>query len=198
VAFPCSIIRRLFAPSLLVVLTLGALDGARADLTLRCNNEIVDSDDRKFDVLRKCGEPDFIDRWFEGLAYGYPFGVEVEEWYYSDAPNRLVRMLRFRNHRLVDVDTGGYGIGDELDGSCGVNDIDPGLTKFELLLRCGQPAASEAWTEFRGDRLGDVYTYPVSVRVEEWIYSFGTHQFIRYVTLVNGRVTDVDTGERDD
>lgn len=192
-------ILRLAAFGLSVALMFGALHvPAHAELTLRCDNEIVDTDDRKFDVLRKCGEPDFVDRWFEGLTYGYPFGVEVEEWYYTYAPNRLVRMLRFRNDRLVDVDTGGYSIDDEVQGACTPNDIDTGLTKFELLLRCGQPDASEAWTEFRGDRVGDVYSYPASVLVEEWIYSFGGSQFIRYVTLINGRITRVETGERDD
>jgi hypothetical protein len=173
---------------------LWALSSGPAD-ALHCDNGIVDEDDRQFDVLRKCGEPDFVDRWFEGLAFGYPFGIEVEEWYYEFGPNRLVRVLRFRNDQLVDVDTGGYSFGDEVRGNCQPQDIEPGLSKFELIVLCGQPDARESWTEFRSDRLGDVFTYPVTVRVDEWIYSFGSNQFIRYVTLVNGRITKVETGE---
>lgn len=185
--------------SLIVALSLWALSSFPAQaLTLRCDNEIVNEGDRTFDVLRKCGEPDFVDRWFEGLAYAYPIGIEVEEWYYNFAPNRLVRMLRFRNNRLVSVETGGYSVSGPVQGGCSAYAIDAGLSKFELLVLCGEPDASESWTEFRSDRVGDVYTVPLSVRMEEWIYTFGSNRLIRYVTLANGRVTKVETGERDD
>jgi hypothetical protein len=43
-----------------------------------------------------------------------------------------------------------------------------------------------------------VFTQPVSVQIDEWIYSFGSNRFIRYVTLVDGRITKVETGERDE
>jgi len=167
-------------------------------LALRCENGIVDQGDRAFDVLRQCGEPDFVDRWFEGLAFAYPFGVEVEEWYYDFGPQRLVRMLRFRNGRLVSVETGGYSITAHVAGRCDAYDIDPGLSKFELIVRCGEPDYREAWTEYRSDRVGSVLTQPLAVRVDEWIYTFGSNRLIRYVTFVNGRITKVETGERDD
>ncbi len=185
--------------SLVTALNLYTLSSVPAQaLTLRCDGEIVNEGDRPFDVLRKCGEPDFVDRWFEGLAYAYAIGIEVEEWYYDLAPNRLVRMLRFRNDRLVNVETGGYSVGERVQGDCSPYSIDTGLSKFELLLLCGEPDAIESWTEFRSDRIGDVYTAPLSVRMEEWIYTFGSSRLIRYVTLANGRVTKVETGEHGD
>jgi hypothetical protein len=183
---------------LIAVLGLLALAGPTWALTLSCNSEIVNAGDRTYDVLRKCGAPDFVDRWFEGLAFGYPFGIEVEEWYYEFTPNRLVRMLRFRNGRLVTVETGGYSFGDDIRGTCQPEAIEPGLSKFELLVLCGEPDARESWMEFRSERVGDVYTQPISVRMDEWIYAFGSNRFIRYVTLVNGRITQVETGERDE
>ncbi len=182
---------RLIAGLALWALSVGAAHA------LRCDDQIVHEGDRTFDVLRKCGEPDFVDRWFEGLAFGYPIGIEVQEWYYESTPNRLVRMLRFRNNRLVNIETGGYSFGDTVRGACQPQAIEPGLSKFELLVLCGQPDARESWMEFRSDRVGDTLTYPVTVRVDEWIYSFGSNQFIRYVTLVNGRITKIETGERE-
>jgi hypothetical protein len=148
-------------------------------------------------VLRKCGEPDFVDRRFESLLFAYPFGIEVQDWYYEFGPNRLVRMLRFRNDRLVSVKTGDYSLGYGHRGYCDPQQIEPGLSKFELLLHCGKPDSRYSHTEFRSQRIGDVFTQPVSVQVEEWIYSFGSNQFIRYVTLIDGKVAEVETGERD-
>ncbi len=185
--------------SLIAALTLWPPSAQpQQSLALRCDEGIVDQGDRTFDVLRQCGEPDFVDRWFEGLAFAYPFGVEVEEWYYDFGPQRLVRMLRFRNGRLVSVETGSYSFSDYVDGRCDAYDIDPGLSKFELIVRCGEPDYREAWTEYRSDRVGTVLTQPVAVRVDEWVYTFGSNRLIRYVTLVNGRITKVETGDRDD
>jgi hypothetical protein len=109
-----------------------------------------------------------------------------------------VRMLRFRNDRLVSVKTGGYSFDYEQRGYCEPQQIEPGLSKFELLLRCGKPDSRYTRTGFRSQRIGDVFTQPVSVQIDEWIYSFGSNQFIRYVTLVDGRITKVETGERDE
>jgi hypothetical protein len=184
---------------LIAVLRLWALGSVAAyALTLNCDNEIVDVGDRTFDVLRKCGKPSFVDRRFESLLYAYPFGIEVQDWYYEFGTNQLVRMLRFRNDRLVSVKTGGYSFDYEQRGYCEPQQIEPGLSKFELLLRCGKPDSRYTRTGFRSQRIGDVFTQPVSVQIDEWIYSFGSNQFIRYVTLVDGRITKVETGERDE
>jgi hypothetical protein len=180
-----------------LAVALWALAAAPAH-ALRCDNQIISEGDRTFDVLRKCGQPDFVDHRFEGLAFAYPFAIEVEDWYYDLGPTQLVRMLRFRNDRLAIVRTGGYSFGEATYGGCRPEEIEPGLSKFDLLSRCGEPDYSDAWMEYRSKRVGEVFTYPVSVEVEEWIYSFGSNRFIRYVTLINGRVRDVETGERDD
>src|SRR5687767_11060663 len=64
----------------LILWTLGCPAHA---LTLSCGNELVDEDDRSFDVLRKCGQPDFVDRWIKGASVAYPFGIPVQVWYYD-------------------------------------------------------------------------------------------------------------------
>ncbi|MDQ3797443.1 MAG: DUF2845 domain-containing protein [Pseudomonadota bacterium] len=184
---------------LIAFISLWTLGGGSAwALTLSCDNQIVDEGDRTFDVLRKCGEPTFVYRRFESLLFAYPFGIEVQDWYYDFGSNQFVRMLRFRNNRLVSVKIGGYGSDYVQRGYCDPQEINPGLSEFELLRRCGAPDSRYSHTEFRSQRIGAVLTQPVSVQVDEWIYTFGNNQFIRYVTLVNGRVTRVETGEPDD
>jgi hypothetical protein len=83
-----------------------------------------------------------------------------------------------------------------MGGRCEPRDIGFGLSEFELVIRCGPPAARERRFEFRSQRFGRDYSYPASVRIDEWIYNFGPNQFLRYVTLVDGRVDKIETGDR--
>ena len=75
---------------------------------LRCNGGLVSEGDYKFDVLRRCGQPYFVDAWQDPYFYGLSFGF-VEDWYYNFGPSYLIRILRLRNGRLVDILTGDYG-----------------------------------------------------------------------------------------
>ncbi len=192
---PAKFVRHLVI-RLIAVLSLSMLSGIPAyALTMSCGNQIVNEGDRTFDVLRKCGEPAFVSRRFESLLFAYPFGIEVQDWYYDLGPNQFVRVLQFRDNRLVSVKIGGYGSNYEQRGYCDPQEINPGLSEFELLRRCGAPVSRYSHTEFRSQRIGGALTQPVSVQVDEWIYTFGSNHFIRYVTLVNGRVSRVETGE---
>ncbi len=96
---------------------------------LRCGSELVSIGDRKSEVLRKCGEPAYIEvkdevrikRDFHGSTlnkpeyeqYRLPFLVEeyvkIEEWEYNFGPSRLIYYLRFENDRLKKINTGKYG-----------------------------------------------------------------------------------------
>ena len=96
----------------------------------QCDGKVVSKRNTTFDVLRKCGEPDYIDSWEEERAVrGYgrfemqrPSGtpetqtpivsvihVQVEKWIYNFGPNRFMQVLRFENGKLVDIDKGDYG-----------------------------------------------------------------------------------------
>jgi hypothetical protein len=96
----------------------------------QCGGKVVSKRNTKFDVLRKCGEPDYIDSWEEERAVqgygrfemprsgGIPetqvpivsvIHVQVEKWIYNFGPNRFVQVLRFENGKLVDIATGDYG-----------------------------------------------------------------------------------------
>lgn len=179
---------------LLSALLLGSGE-AVAD-TMRCDGKVIRTEDRSFEVLRHCGEPSFRDEWDEYLAYHHAPTAHVEEWYYNFGSSRLMHVLRFRNGKLTAIDTDGHGF-DEGRSSCRPIEIVSGMSQFALLSRCGPPDARERRIELRSlPRRGGYRDYPVSVRVDEWAYNFGPNSFMRIVTLVNGRVDEVDTGDR--
>src|SRR5689334_10424497 len=115
---------------------------------MRCGSFVIKEGDRAFDVQRKCGAPTYSDDWDTYLLYGTDVAVHVEEWYYNFGPSRLVQVLRFRNSRLSSIESAGYGFSDA-GGRCEPRDIGFGLSEFELVIRCGPPAARERRFEFR-------------------------------------------------
>lgn len=187
---------RRWLPLVLSAALLLATTGVQAE-SMRCEGLVINTGDRSFDVLRKCGEPSYRDEWDEYLAYHHRApSAHVEEWYYNFGPSRLVHVLGFRNGQLTRIDTDGYGF-HEQGGSCRAGDIYFGMTQFLLLAQCGEPAARERRLELRSfPRRDGGRTYPVTARVDEWIYNFGPSSFIRIVTLVNGRVDEIETGDR--
>jgi hypothetical protein len=150
----------------LATILLLASRPATADL-MRCNGGLVNTEDRSFDVLRRCGEPSFRDEWDEYLAYHHLPSAHVAEWYYNFGPSRLLHVLRFRNGRLISIDTDGYGF-EEGSGRCRPGEIVYGMTQFVLLSQCGEPDARERRIELRSFPRRDGYrTYPATVRVDE-------------------------------
>lgn len=180
---------------LLACMLLLAIPVAQADV-MRCDGGVVNTEDRSFEVLRRCGEPSFRDQWDEYLAYHHLPSAHVEEWVYNFGPSRLLHVLRFRNGRLTLIDTDGYGFHPSVRG-CQPGSIVTGMNQFSLLATCGDPDARERRIELRSlPRRDGRHTYPTTVRVDEWLYNFGPSRFVRVVTLVNGRVDRVETGER--
>ncbi len=112
--------------SSLLILSLFVASGAWA-ADFRCGSEIISPGDRKFDVLRKCGDPDNIEvreevRIKRDLGAhvflpgeeppGFVFSKElvtVEEWEYNLGPGRFIRYLTFENGRLMKITAGDYG-----------------------------------------------------------------------------------------
>lgn len=151
-------------------------------------------------VRSLCGEPDLIDA---PAVYGYPHPARLREtWYYNFGPRQLVRVLHFRDSRLVDIDQDGYGF-RESARTCDGYDIVEGLSKFRLIAQCGAPAERDVRRvvrkvdprDFRGAgvHLGG---HRVEVLRERWTYNFGSDELLRIAWLENGVVVDVDFGER--
>jgi hypothetical protein len=80
-----------------------------------CGERIISVGDAKTDVLAKCGEPAWTESRQESLSEKFDDGqarkvfVTVEEWTYNFGPNRFLRIFTFRNGKLSDIRTGGYG-----------------------------------------------------------------------------------------
>lgn len=97
---------------------------------------------------------------------------------------------------------------------CGTMLVSIGDTKREVLEKCGEPDSVETWTEERPRWYPRRHYYkpyswydepdkkhykrpyrPVAViRIEEWVYNFGSSRFIRYLRFENGKLKRIETG----
>lgn len=87
---------------------------------MRCGKYVIDIGDYKYDVLRKCGEPEIKERrnairgqelrdpgnTFELNRYDQ---VIVDDWIYNFGPRRLRQRLLFENDVLIKMRDLGYG-----------------------------------------------------------------------------------------
>ncbi|MCK9418482.1 MAG: DUF2845 domain-containing protein [Nitrospirae bacterium] len=80
-----------------------------------CDEQSPIIGDTKAEVRIKCGEPFWKDSREEeviGTIEGSKKKkviIVVDEWIYNFGPNRFVRIYQFKNGKLVDIRTGGYG-----------------------------------------------------------------------------------------
>ena len=113
------------------ILVVALLFVASSDIMaseLVCGSSIITVGDRRYDVLRKCGDPSHVESWEEVRIrrdvgswmlepekrfYLGPLFVNelvtIEEWEYNLGPTRFIRYLRFENGRLTRVTAGDYG-----------------------------------------------------------------------------------------
>lgn len=102
---------------------------ARSVSRFECGSRLVSVGDSRYEVLAKCGEPSWRDAWEEerlervgGVPYidGSPYyasrvpiftnvHVLIEEWVYNRGSSRFMRILRFENNRLINIEVGDYG-----------------------------------------------------------------------------------------
>lgn len=180
------------ALSAAVLLAAGPVAPAAAD-GLRCNNRIVKVGDRQFEVLQHCGEPDIKVLLESAFTLEHGALPYREEWQYNFGPTKFMRFLRFRNSRLVSVRTGPHGF-TAPDGRCKPSEITEGLSELELLARCGEPALVERRIAERGYKRGPAGpVFPAGTAVEDWIYDFGGNRFHRVVTMIDGRVVEIES-----
>jgi hypothetical protein len=79
-----------------------------------CAGGIVSTGDRSFDVLAKCGQPDFKDSHQEEIVQQFAgtkqkVFINVEEWTYNLGPNQFTRIIVIKNGRIAEIKTGLYG-----------------------------------------------------------------------------------------
>lgn len=186
---------------LLLFALLGS--SAEAGSTLRCGSRIVATEDTAAEVRAACGEPSLRDRQPQfDPRNGQTFN-EVEVWTYNFGENQLLRLLRFRGGRLVDIDTDGHGFTPPENPRCTPYDLVDGLSKYRLLARCGEPAerreVSLLSPAIRRDGRRSVPlpgNFVAAIYREEWVYNFGADSLLRRVLLENGIVVDIEDDGR--
>ncbi|MDE2149574.1 MAG: DUF2845 domain-containing protein [Gammaproteobacteria bacterium] len=194
---------------LALVATLSLAAGAvRAQDTMRCGNRLIEVGDLAAKVLALCGQPSYRDTWTFAVPRPLRYVSDTEEWYYNFGSSRLLMILRFVDDRLDSLRSDGYGFPAPPDGRCAPNDIFVGESKYRLLLTCGEPVSRRAASLLGpttpngviSRRADGVYAYAGGynreVYREHWVYNFGPNYLLREVTLDNGRVVDVENGER--
>ncbi len=68
-------------------------------------------------------------------------------------------------------------------------------SRVDMLLKCGEPDWKESHREKIVSRPSRSTKHKKSITVEEWTYNFGPNRFIRIITLRNGKITDIRTGD---
>lgn len=96
---------------------------------LRCGQYVIVRGARQSEVLRKCGNPSYVESWEkesvkrdfykdipaqsdEQLSQEPLFlreQIRVEEWEYNFGPTRFLYYLRFENGKLIRITVGDYG-----------------------------------------------------------------------------------------
>ena len=71
--------------------------------TLRCGSQLVSLDDRRFEVLQKCGEPAFRDLVGYSLGPNERREYQIEEWVYGP-DNGMLSILTFEGTRLRAIE----------------------------------------------------------------------------------------------
>ena len=95
-----------FAPIAVISLGCGLLLGSLpVAAALRCDESLITRGLTLFEVLERCGSPEFE---LQFADYRYPgILVHVDEWTYELGRNKFRRLLTFENGRLVRIETRG-------------------------------------------------------------------------------------------
>lgn len=171
---------------------------------MRCGSRLVSEGKIAAAVLAACGEPTWRDAWSYPQPAGRGWISAIETWYYNFGPNQLLRVLTIRDGTLTRIEADGYGYAEPPSGRCAPGELVAGLSKFRLMLMCGEPVTRRAGNFLRQEdepllrggqaRMGRRFV--TEVYREEWVYNFGARYLLRVITLENGKVTDVADGDR--
>lgn len=179
-----------------IALTMLLWSTAAFGLQMRCNGSLVQAGDSQATVLKKCGKPAYRYLNPHYLAPGVNVLIDDETWYYDRGPNDLIKVLHFRQGVLKKITTAGYGFGPSPPRRCHPNQIYVGMTIYELLQTCGEPAQKTGYLEFRASDYPFAQNTYRSVRVALWTYDFGSGWIPRTVRLENGVVKEIkEAGE---
>ena len=91
-------------PHLMILLAFCVIPGdALATGAMRCGQWVISSGDSIVTVISRCGEPLYKEVISGGEGSR---GQRVEQWTYSQGPNRFIKILEFRSGILVSIRSG--------------------------------------------------------------------------------------------
>ncbi|MFA5073330.1 MAG: DUF2845 domain-containing protein [Nitrospirota bacterium] len=93
---------------------------------------------------------------------------------------------------LMSLPMYGTAYADTMSCSGGIISIDD--RSSDIISKCGSPYFQESYQEEVSQRIDRDTKYAVLITVEKWTYNFGPNQLMRIVTLKNGTVTEIQTG----
>lgn len=155
------------------------------------------------EVAARCGKPTWQDVWEEEIIEVIERGVErrrilsIDEWAYNQGPNRFVKILKFRNGKLMGVRDGGYGyLRDRIfDPTCDEKKLSIGDTRVDVLIKCGDPTFKYSWKEEIIKRIDPLTEQKFTLVTDEWTYNPGPHRFLRILRFNNGKLIHVKYGD---
>lgn len=168
----------------------------------RCSGGLISTGDSKLVLLKKCGEPSWVDRWAERIVerpdtdFEHSITRINERWIYNLGPTEFIRIITLRDGRVANIETGGYGF-TVYPGMqrCDFNSLSLGTTSAVVRAKCGKPDSQEQRYETITEPIAGGRRQ-VSVSVDEWTFNLGPTQFMRILTFHNGELVDISTGER--
>jgi len=186
---------------ILLLLCLGLVTTHSA-YAFRCGGGLISTGDSKLTLLKKCGEPSWIDRWAESTVIQPDTDFEHsitrinERWIYNLGPTEFIRIITLRDGRVANIETGGRGF-TVFPGMqrCDFNSLSLGTTSAVVRARCGKPDSQEQRYETVTEKIAGGRRQ-VSISVDEWTFNLGPTQFMRILTFRNGELVNISTGER--
>ncbi len=169
-------------------------------ITVKCDDGMVEMSDSKYEIVSKCGDPTFKDfskvtRVSKKSDEVVQKFVTIEDWLYNFGRDRFVIVFTFENDKLVGMRSLGYGRsnGEKPDFSKKVVIGDPAV---RLLFLYGPPSYKEERVETSVISRKDGVTIPEQKTVATWTYNLGPSRFMRIYHFVNGRLRQIEKGDR--
>lgn len=69
-----------------------------------------------------------------------------------------------------------------------------GVTKYEVIAKCGKPALQDSRDIHRIMKIGDAQFTKQTVTIDEWTYDMGPQSFIRVLTFEDGVLKNISRG----
>ena len=170
---------------------------------IRCGTNLISKGDLALEVKQHCGEPYWIDRWYDEIVYGEETDFErrisniIERWVYNSGPNHLIRFVTIRNNRVESIETGGHGFNvSKSMRDCDTDKFSLGMTSVEVQQKCGQPDSTARRQETVTTPLAPGVRQKTTAAIDEWVYNYGPQSFMRILKFYNGTLIHIETGPR--